>query len=203
MPGEGQPATYRCHLFPRYFLCFQCRSKINAHLSGHPWCRAPKVLPGVEPLDSTHDNMMMLWSVWAVAGPRTGDGDVSAISPTVDDGAGSMMFRFGPTRVAGFDFEFGSTTMIFSTSLNSTGACQPVPSISHDVLAAISGLNNNQKDYCRDCCLSNYQEEQETGRWRWIMPSIVTVVLLGDLSTRVGVSLPGKTNTHVRSAPAN
>ena len=32
MPGEGQPATYRCHLFPRYFLCFQCRSKINAHL---------------------------------------------------------------------------------------------------------------------------------------------------------------------------
>ena len=64
------------------------------------------MLPGVEPLDSTHDNMMMLWSVWAVAGPRTGDGDVSAISPTVDDGAGSMMFRFGPTGVAGFDFEF-------------------------------------------------------------------------------------------------
>ena len=193
------------------------------------------MLPGVEPLDSTHDDMMMLWSVLADAGPRTGDGDVSAISPTVDDGAGSMMFRFEPTRVAGFDFEFkcqplnfssprnstgecqsctigahevnvqlpeaplypiyepyavagfdfelGSTTMIFSTSLNSTGACQPVPSISHDVLAAICGLNNNQKDYCRDCCLSNYQEEQDTGRWRWIMPSIVTVVLLGDLST--------------------
>ena len=57
-------------------------------------------------MDSTHDDMMMLWSVLADAGPRTGDGDVSAISPTVDDGAGSMMFRFGPTRVAGFDFEF-------------------------------------------------------------------------------------------------
>ena len=47
------------------------------------------MLPGVEPLDSTHDNMLMLWSVLADAGPRTGDGDVSAISPTVDDGAGS------------------------------------------------------------------------------------------------------------------
>ena len=79
------------------------------------------MLPGVEPLDSTHDNMMMLWSVWAVAGPRTGDGDVSAISPTVDDGAGSMMFRFEPTRVAGFDFEFKCQPLNFSSSRNSTG----------------------------------------------------------------------------------
>ena len=51
--------------------------------------------------------------------------------------------------------------------------------MSHEMFAIISGFNNNQEDYC----LNDYQEEQKTGRWRWILPSIVTVVLLGDLST--------------------
>ena len=57
--------------------------------------------------------MMMLLSVLADAGPRSGGGDVSAISPTVDDGAGSMIFRFGPKGVAGFDFELECKPLFF------------------------------------------------------------------------------------------
>ena len=47
--------------------------------------------------------MMMLLSVLAAAGPRPGGGDVSAMCPTVDYGAHSIMFRFGPNGVAGFN----------------------------------------------------------------------------------------------------
>ena len=57
-------------------------------------------------MDSTHDDMMMLWSVLADAGPRSGDGDVFAMSPTIDDGADSIMFRVGPNVGACFDFGF-------------------------------------------------------------------------------------------------
>ena len=40
----------------------------------------------------------------------SGVGDVFAMSPTIDDGADLMMFRFGPNVGACFDFGFKCST---------------------------------------------------------------------------------------------
>ena len=70
----------------------------------------------------------MLLTVLAAAGPTLfGVGYVFAMSPTIDDGADWMMFRFRPNVDACFDFSFRCSTRNKLTSVKIPGFMRDGP----------------------------------------------------------------------------